>query len=94
MHCLSTKLGRNPEFGKSAIAISIFTKTSDRRDFRDLDAELGGIYHSLGSCSCRKAGARKSPKKDGFGDFFVFSWRTATTCYGNVVCDPAQCQNV
>jgi hypothetical protein len=46
VHCLSTKLVRNPDFEKSAIAISIFTKTSDRGDFRDLDGELGSIYHT------------------------------------------------
>ena len=84
VHCLSTKLVRNPDFKKSAIAISIFTKTSDRGDFRDLDAELASIYHTSVWWACREVGARKSRRKMSFGIFCAFAWRKPTGSYGDV----------
>ena len=63
VHCLSTKLGQNPDFEKSAIAMSISTKTSDRGDFRDLDAECASIDHASDWWSYQKGIGRKSAKK-------------------------------
>lgn len=45
----------NLELRKSAIAMWIFIETSDHRDFRDLDRQLGIVYYILrlgpdGSC--------------------------------------------
>ena len=37
VHCLSMNFPQNLEVGKSAIAMSISTKSADHRDFRELD---------------------------------------------------------
>ena len=54
---------KNLEPRKSAIAMSIFTKASDRGDFRDLDRVLAGVHYILilrtgGSCGRRKFGSK------------------------------------
>lgn len=69
--CLSTKLPRNSYFLKSAIAMSIFTETSDHRDFRYLDSELVGVNDGSGSWPRRKARVGKYRNYICFGIFSV-----------------------
>ena len=85
--CLSTKLPRNSYFLKSAIAMSIFTETSDHRDFRYLDSELVGVNDASGSWPRRKARVGKYRNYICFRDFFGLCWRKPAQLYANVVCN-------
>ena len=72
VHSLCIIFPGNLGFRKSAIAMSIFTETSDHGDFRDLDRESRCIHYILRLDAGDLSGPRKSRSKKRINFFSVY----------------------